>query len=84
VHRSAEVIRGEQVNPAVADNRGSGGDVHRFVVRHRASISALVPSAAWARSKRWARSASSSWRARAIASRMVADAPASAPRSSLA
>ena len=60
-----------------------GRGVQRFAGRRRGRMPALVPSAAWARWNRWARSASSSCRARAIASRTEAETPARAPRSSL-
>ena len=95
VHGPAEVVGGEQVHPAVADDRRGGDRVEHpaagsaavssaWLARRRGRMPALVPSAAWARWNRWARSASSSCRARAMASRTEAETPPMAPRSSLA
>ena len=86
VHGPAEVVGGEQVHPAVADDGRRGDRVEHPLQarprcparlgRRRGRIPALVPSAAWARWNRWARSASSSCRARAIASSTEAETPA--------
>ncbi len=61
-----------------------GRTTQPLVVRRRGRARASAPSAARARSYKWVRSASSSCRARPSASRTELEAPASAPRSSLA
>ena len=61
-----------------------GRGVQRLPDRRAGRTIALVPAAASARWNRWARSASSSCSARARASSTCGDAPANAPRSSLA
>jgi hypothetical protein len=61
-----------------------GRGAQRLPVRWVGRTIAVVPAALSARWNRWARSASSSCRARAIASTTWGETPARAPRSSLA